>query len=152
MPLDMSPYQQDAVFLVSVAENLALEIEMGQLAQLEGQDEEVRALGKMMEVDHSRHLVELLRLANSKLISIPSSPSRKAQLALEKLMEMDDDDFAENYCMMVIQSHIETIGLFEQALFETTDRDIRVWSEKVLPAFKRHLEHALACEANRVSI
>ncbi len=72
-------------FLVHATEYLVLEIELGRLAQQRGKLADVTDLGKLMEIDHTKNLAELRNLANQKLVTLPLSPTNKAQDALKKL-------------------------------------------------------------------
>lgn len=76
---DNSKNENDAQFLVNVAEINLEEIQLGKLAQQNGSMTDVKELGKMMEGAHSKLQSELDALAKQKLITIPASATDNAQ-------------------------------------------------------------------------
>ena len=63
--------EKDAQFLVTAAEINLEEVNLGQLAQNKGTMADVKALGKMMETEHSAAQKDLQALAAKKQITLP---------------------------------------------------------------------------------
>lgn len=70
--------ERDAQFLVNATEINLEEISLAQLAQQFGKTEDVKELGKAMEINHAKSLQELTTLAQTKLISIPTASTENA--------------------------------------------------------------------------
>ena len=64
-------------FLKEAMEGNLAEVEMGKLAQKNGQSEGVRSFGQMLEKDHSSANTKAAEAAKSMSVSPPSEPNRK---------------------------------------------------------------------------
>lgn len=137
---------QDRHFLVSTAANNLKQIQAGQLAQQNGQTEQVRELGKMMEDAHSQSQKDLTALAERKMISVPTTSRDDSQDDFDELMNESSDDFDKAYTDMMISMHEDSIEAFEQASHDSKDSDIRKWATATLPDLRKHLKHSQECQ------
>ncbi|GAA0878378.1 hypothetical protein GCM10009119_13460 [Algoriphagus jejuensis] len=134
------------VFLMKVAEIQLEEVSLGKLAQQKGTSSHVKELGKMMEQDHSKSLLEVKALAQAKAVSIPSTVTDDSKDAYEKLNGKTGNDFDKDYSAMMVRHHEDAIDLFEKASSESEDAEVRAWATQKLPGLKTHLDHAKACK------
>ena len=139
--------EDDAKFLVSAAEINLEEINLGQLAQNNSMNADVKSLGKMMETEHTKALSDLQALAAKKQITIPTALTDDGMSASKKLMEMKASKFDKEYCDMMVNGHKDAISKFEKASTDATDADIRNWASSMLPALRTHLDHSLTCQS-----
>ena len=139
--------EDDAKFLVSAAEINLEEINLGQLAQNNSMNADVKSLGKMMETEHTKELSDLQALAAKKQITIPTALTDDGMSASKKLMEMKASKFDKEYCDMMVNGHKDAISKFEKASTDATDADIRNWASSMLPALRTHLDHSLTCQS-----
>jgi len=138
--------ERDAQFLVNAAEINMEEIRLGQLAQQNCMMTEVKELGKMMETDHAKCLSDLTDLASKKSMSLPTTPSDKAEDTYKKLSSKTGMRFDKEYCEMMVNGHKGAIEMFEKASTECNDAEIKSWAIATLPALRAHLDHAIDCE------
>lgn len=138
--------EDDAKFVVNAAEINLEEIHLGQLAQNNSMDADVKGLGKMMETDHTKALSDLQALAAKKQITIPTTITDNGMSASKKLMELKASKFDKEYCDMMVKGHKDAIGKFEKASTDANDLDIRNWALAMLPALRTHLDHAITCQ------
>ena len=138
----------DADFLVAAAEINQEEIQLGQLAQTNGQMKEVKDLGKMLVADHSKASAELKALAAKKSIALPASLTDDAKDAYKKLSEKKGKDFDNAYTNMMVDGHKKAIEKFEKAAADATNPEIKAWAASMLPGLKTHLDHAITCQKN----
>lgn len=143
---DNNKQEKDAQFLVNAAEIDLEEIQLGQLAQQNGTTTHVKDLGKMMVVAHTKSLNDLTALANSKMITIPTSLTEDAQDAYQKLSEKSGNDFDKAYSDMMVSEHKDAIAAFEKASTDGYDADIKNWATVSLPDLRKHLDHSIACQ------
>ncbi|MCL6261074.1 DUF4142 domain-containing protein [Aquiflexum sp. TKW24L] len=129
-------------FLMAAAEMQMEEISLGKLAQQNGTSEDVKALGKMMEADHTKTLAELKTLAQSKSIAIPSTPTQDSMDTHKDLMDKKGNDFGKAYADMMVEHHEDAIELFEDAAENSNDAEIKAWAAQKLPGLRTHLDHA----------
>ncbi len=138
--------EDDAKFLVNAAEINLKEIELGKLAQTRGTTNHVKELGKMMETEHSKSLVDLQALAAKKQITIPTTLTEEGISANKKLMDYKASKFDKEYADMMVGGHKDAISIFEKASTNAQDADIRNWATSMLPAFRKHLDQSIICQ------
>jgi len=140
--------KKDEQFLVDAAQINLEEIKLGQLAQQNSTMPEVREMGKMMEIDHTKCLSDLKALADKKSILIPTSTTKESEEIYEKLVNLSGAEFDKKYCAMMVDGHKNAISEFEKAVVDSNDPDIRAWASETLPALRKHLDHVLNCQKN----
>jgi len=133
-------------FFVKVANINLEEIQLGQLAQQNGSLPAVRDMGKMMEEDHRKCMNELTVLANKKSITLPAAVNEDAQADYKKLSEKSGSAFDKDYCDMMVSGHKDAISLFKDDSATSTDQGVKQWVISTLPALRKHLSHAIACQ------
>ena len=138
--------ENDAEFLVAVAEINIEQIELGKLAQINSSNQDVRELGKMMEIEHSAAMKDLKHLAATKNIIIPNYITNDGKDAFKNLARKKGKDFDEEYCSRMIKGHKNTISKYERATTGSSDPDIQSWAETMLPILRVQLDHATSCQ------
>ena len=149
--IDDSDKQNDAQFIVKASEISLMEIKLGKLAQQIGSSKTIRDLGKMMETEHTKSLVEVTEIAKTKMITIPTTPSFDAEDAYKTLNTKSSTDFDKAYSDMMVNGHQEAIALFEKTCNDSDDTDIRDWTTKTLPTLKMHLTNAQMAQKEAMS-
>lgn len=132
----------DAQFLMDAAEMQHKEIRLGQLAQQKGNAAHVKELGKMMEDDHSKAFSELQTLAQSKSIAVPTSATEDSMDTYGDLNDKTGNDFDKSYSDLMVEHHEDAIELYENAVSDSEDANIRAWASEKLPGLRTHLRHA----------
>ena len=143
---DNNKMEKDAQFLVNAAEINLEEIQLGQLAQQKGGTAQVKELGKMMEDAHTKSLNDLTALAQSKMITIPTSSTDNAKEAYNDLNEKSGNDFDKAYADLMVSEHKDVIEVFEEASTDSNDADIKNWATVSLPGLRAHLDHSVECQ------
>lgn len=143
---DDDQQEKDTQFLVNAAEINMEEIQLGKLAQQKGTTAEVKELAKKMEDSHRKSQGELTTLAQSKGITIPSSPTEDAREAFTELSKKDGNDFDKAYANRMVNGHEDAIETFEKASEDCEDEDIKDWAAATLPVLRKHLEQAKDCQ------
>lgn len=138
--------ENDANFLVEAAAINLEEIELGNLAQTRGTLNHVKEMGELMVKDHNAALDELTALAVKKQITIPTTLTDKGMSASKKLMDIKGSKFNKEYADMMVNGHKDAISAFEKASTNALDADIRNWAISMLPALRKHLDHAMTCQ------
>ncbi len=132
----------DGKFLMEAAELQMEEIRLGKLAQQKGNAAHVKELGKTIEADHTKSLMELKVLAQSKSVTIADSVSDGSIDGYEKLRVKTGNDFDKAYTDMMVKHHEDAIDLYEDAASDSEDPEIRNWASKQLPGLRTRLNHA----------
>ncbi len=135
--------QRQAQFLENAAEINLKEIQLGQLAQQNGQTLHVKELGKMMEDAHAKSQKDLMELAKSKTITIPSTPTEDSNDTYIRLNDKSGNDFDKVYIDKMVSSHKDAIDLFEKASQVINDSEIKSWAKVTLAELRKHLDQSI---------
>jgi len=141
--------EKDAKFATDAANGGMAEVELGKLAQEKATDAKVKEFGSMMVTDHSKANDELKILAQSKGIELPTMPGEDEQKIKQELSAKSGKDFDKAYVDQMVTDHKKTITLFENALNDVEDADLKQFIQKTLPVLKSHLEHIQAIDGSK---
>jgi putative membrane protein len=139
--------EKDERFLVRTAEFDYEQIMLGKLAQQRASSPEIKDLAKMLEEKHRAFKSKLSSMAIMKSIAVPSSPTKAAHMAYDKLNEASVEDFDAAYLTRVVASHNDGIMLFEECIQGNNDPVIRTWAIGKLPVLRMHLMKAIELDA-----
>ena len=134
---------KDQQFLIDAAEISIEEIKFGQLAQKKSINIDIQEFGKILEDAYTKVLNELIPLAKSKSVAIPTELTDKSQQTYNQLLATPVNYFNKTYCDIAVIRHQEAGAKFQKVFTESTDEDIRRWALSKLPELRRHLEFAL---------
>lgn len=145
---NMTP--QDHNFIMEAAMGGLMEVELGRVAAQQGASEAVKQFGQRMVDDHSAANQELMTLAQSKGITLPTTLDEKHREHLTKLSAMTGADFDRAYGKEMLSDHRKDVSEFEKQSTRGTDPDIKAFATKTLPTLQEHLRMAEALPgANR---
>lgn len=130
----------DARFYKHAAEGGLAEVELGTLAQKKSQNSAVQEFGAMMVKDHSQANDKLKSLAESKGVSLPSSPSMAQGATKAKLEMLSGQSFDKSYIKGMIKDHKEDIAEFNKEATSGQDPDAKAFAAATLPKLKEHLQ------------
>lgn len=139
--------EHDERFMVRAAEFDYEQILLGKLAQQRASAVEVKELANMLEEAHRTSKSELSSMAIVKSIAVPSSPTKAAHQAYDKLNEASVENFDAAYLTRVVAGHQEAIMLFEECIRGNDDPDIRTWAIGRLTDLRMHLVKASELDA-----
>jgi putative membrane protein len=131
--------QNDAKFATEAASGGMTEVILGKMAQEKSSNAKVKEFGAMMVTDHSKANDELMALAKSKNITLPSAPGADDQKNIDDLNKKKKADFDKAYVNMMVDDHKKDIGAFEDAEKNAKDPDLKAFATKTLPTLKKHL-------------
>ena len=135
---------QDHNFLMDAAMGGMMEVELGRLATQQGASDAVKQFGQRMVDDHSKANQELMSLAQSKGITLPTEIDEKHKKDVTKLSSLSGADFDREYGKMMLADHRKDVSEFEKQSTRGTDADLKAFAGKTLPTLKEHLQLAEA--------
>src|ERR1044072_6349320 len=140
---------QDRDFLMDAAMGGMMEVELGRIAAQQGASDAVKQFGQRMVDDHSKANQELMSLASSKGITLPTTMDEKHHKDMTKLSSMSGADCDRAYSKMMLSDHKKDVSEFEKQSTKGTDADLKAFASKTLPTLKEHLQMANALPANQ---
>lgn len=135
---------QDRNFIMDAAMGGMEEVELGKVAAQQGMSAEVKQFGQRMVDDHSQANSELMSLASSKGITLPTELDQKHRSEVTKLSGMSGADFDREYTKMMVSDHRKDVSEFEKQSTRGTDADLKAFATKTLPTLREHLRMAEA--------
>lgn len=135
---------QDSTFVMTAAAGGMMEVEAGNAAQQNAQHERVKNYGAMMVQDHSKANQELMSLASSRGMTVPTTLPADKQTALQNLQSKNGRAFDTQYMSMMVEDHQKTIADFEKQANSGSDAELKSWAANKLPALRMHLDSARA--------
>jgi putative membrane protein len=130
----------DQKFYKTAAEGGLAEVQLGQLAEDKATDDAVKQFGARMVTDHSAVNQKLEQLAQSKNISLPTSPSVMEMASKTKLEVLSGNTFDKSYIKGMVEDHEQDIALFKKEARSGTDPDAKAFAVATLPTLKEHLK------------
>ena len=142
---------QDRNFMMDAAMGGMEEVELGRVAAQKGTSDAVKQFGQRMVDDHSKANSELMSLASSKGITLPTALDEKHQKEVTKLSAMSGAEFDRAYSKMMLSDHNKDVSEFEKQSTKGTDPDLKAFAGKTLPTLQEHLQLAKALPDNQRS-
>lgn len=132
----------DVVFIHAATDAGMAEVELGKVAQKNGQREDVKAFGSQMVKDNGKANENLKRVAAKMNVPIPEKVRPKRQFKIDKMSKLSGAAFDTAYIITMVQNHERIVGGFEKARGEVSNADLKKFIDTTLPVLKKHLEMA----------
>lgn len=125
------------------------EIATGKLAVKKGKKVSVKGYGARMIKDHTKAAADMKKILASKQFTAPTpSPADAAPDAM--LTSATGTEFDKSYITMMLTDHVKTVKVFQNAIANVQDPDLKAFAVKTLPVIQEHLrmDRAIAKELN----
>jgi putative membrane protein len=133
----------DRKFMTEAAVGGMAEVEMARVAVERASSEAVRDYARKMIEDHTRANEELMQLASSKGVQLPTAPDAKHQSMLTRLRGLSGAEFDREYVRQAgVKSHEKMLKLVQDHSRKGRDADSRAFATKMVPAVQMHLDMA----------
>jgi putative membrane protein len=138
----------DRDFMMDAAMGGMEEVELGRVAAQQGTSEAVKTFGQRMVDDHSKANEELMTLAQSKGVTLPTTLDETHRAEVTKLSAMTGADFDRAYSKMMLSDHNKDVSEFEKQSTKGVDPDLKAFASKTLPTLQEHLQMAKMLPGN----
>lgn len=139
-------------FLTSAAHANAAELDASRLLLERSDDVDLKNFAQLLVREHGESQRQLKQLAATKRVNLPQGASPEDEKALDELRARSGEALNREYLQRFgVQSHRQSLALFERAANQARDPDVKRFAESMLPTLRRHLEMAerLARTPNR---
>jgi putative membrane protein len=130
----------DSKFAVEAANGGMAEVELAKLAETKATNAKVKEFAAMMIKDHTKANEELMALAKTKNITLPTTPGADQQKVMDDLSKKSGADFDKGYVDAMVTDHDKDVSLFEKASSDCKDAELKSFAVKTLPVLKMHQE------------
>jgi len=134
--------QEDMEFAKKAAGDGMAEVKLGELAQKQADNDQVKQFGQRMVDDHGKANDQLKSIAEKKGVELPQDLPAEAQKAYDELKSKSGQEFDQAYTDMMVEDHHKAIDLFQQEAKSGKDADLQKFAEETLPTLQEHLDLA----------
>jgi putative membrane protein len=139
----------DQAMLKQLAQANIAEIEAGRIALDKSQNSEVKAFAQQMIDDHSNGLREVMSVAQSKGVVLPTEPDAKHKAMGKKLKRLSGDAFDREYAAQAgISDHKAVHAYVQKVQSDAKDADVKALASKLEPTIAKHLSHVETLSAS----
>jgi len=140
--------QIDQVFLRQAQQACVAAVQGSKLALDRSTNTQVRNFAQRVLEKHTHTRSKLDALAEAKGVDIPESPSLTQRAKLAILSMREGRNFDQDYVESVgVAAHQDTIELFQKAVANTNDPDVRAFATDTLPELQHDLDVAKTLQA-----
>lgn len=121
---------KDKTFMKKAAKGGMMEVAFGNLAEQNGQSDDVKSFGKRMVTDHSKANDELKSIAAQKGVQLPSK---------EPTLKWSSD---KTYMDNMVKDHEKDLAEFQEEAKTGSDPDVKKFAEDTAKVVQEHLDLA----------
>jgi putative membrane protein len=129
----------DAQFATKAAVGGMAEVELGKLALTKTTDPKVKEFANMMVQDHGKANEELIAIAKTKNITLPTIVDDEHKKKMEDLQKLSGADFDKQYAIAMVDGHESTLKLMQGESKEGKDAELKAFATKTAPIVQTHL-------------
>jgi putative membrane protein len=132
----------ESMFMMTAADGGMTEVELGKIAEKNGQKDDVKKFGSQMVKDHGKANEDLISVAAKMKVALPNKVTPKHQAKIDEMSKMSGDAFDTRYVKAMVMDHEKTVADFEKASGTVKNADLKKFIDNTLPVIKGHLEMA----------
>jgi putative membrane protein len=134
----------DKTFATEAADGGLAEVQLGQLALQKASSPQVKEFAQRMVTDHTQANQELMQLATSENLTLPTQLDAKHKTEMDRLSTMSGSAFDTAYMQHMVQDHKTTMAEFQKQAQNGSDPALKSFAQKYLPIIQQHLQMAEA--------
>lgn len=131
--------ENDADFVQAAADDGMLQIQLGRLAQVNGQSSKSKALGRTTLAAHNKANEELRKIAGRKNIMLPAALRETSQQRFIELALLHEDAFDDAYVKFLLENHAANIQTFKEEVTNGNDEEVKTWARSKIQLLQRNL-------------
>jgi putative membrane protein len=132
----------DRLFVAAAAAGNSAEVAAARLALQRAGGDEVKKFAQKLIDDHNKANQELMSLAGTKRIAVPTTLDVKDQAAIDCLSGLSGADFDREFLTHQVAAHTCAVQLFQAESARGRDADLKAFASKTLPTLQDHLKSA----------
>ena len=133
---------KDKSFAQEAAMGGMAEVELGNLAQQNAQNDEVKQFGSRMVQDHTQANQQLMPILSAENITMPQQLDEKHKATYDRLSKMRGAEFDRAYMRDMVQDHEKDVKKFRQEAEHANNPELKSFAQQTLPVLEQHLKLA----------
>lgn len=136
----ISVASDDAKFATDAASGGMAEVSLAKLALTKTANAQIKDFADMMVKDHGKANDELMAIAKTKNITLPTEPDSTHLKKAAELEKLKGKDFDKAYVDAMVDGHKKTLELMQNEAKNAKDADLKAFATKTAPTVKMHLD------------
>jgi len=139
-----SGQQQDPtqMFIMDMYSHNLYEIQLGQLAQKQAQDPQIKQFAQMLIQDHTQANQQLKQLAQSAQVQVREQLDPVHQAKLQKKQQLPQTEFSRKFINDQVAGHMVAVLELTYQSKNAQNDQVKQFATKMLPKMEQHLNHA----------
>lgn len=129
-------------FMQQAAASDMFEIQTGEMATQKGSMNEIKTFGQQLINDHTLTSTELKALAQQKNVTLPQTLPQDKQTMKTRLEGLSGNAFDKEFATTQITAHQQAVALFEKAISDVNDAQVKSFAERHVGHLRMHLQEA----------
>lgn len=131
----------DQKFIKKAGAGNAAEVQLGELAQKNGENAEVKAFGQQMVTDHGKANTDLGAVAAKQNVApFPPEPMPMQKKTYDKLAKLNGAAFDKAYVNDMVKDHAKDVAAYKKAQGMVKDADLKKYVDDTLPVIEHHYQ------------
>jgi putative membrane protein len=130
----------DQMFVESVFNSDATEVQLGQLAQQKSQSDDVKQFGQRMVINRTKLDEQIKPIADKLEVAKPKEPSKKDKQLIAKLETLSGPQFDEEYIKAVVKDNQRNVKDFKTEAESAQDPNLQQAAKMDAPVLAQHLQ------------
>ncbi|MGC4805690.1 DUF4142 domain-containing protein [Micromonospora sp. DT233] len=138
------PSTQDSQYLQAVHQVNLTEVELGNLAQDKGQNQQVKDLGAQLATDHEQLDQTVQSTAQQLNVTLPDAPSTDQQAVIDRLTNLSGAEFDKAWVTAELAGHVQAIQATQTEISQGTEQSVVQLAQNALPVLQAHYDALVA--------
>jgi putative membrane protein len=131
----------EKAFVTKAMEGHSAEVQLGHLAQLKSQSDDVKQLAQKLASDHTQMNEKWFRPVAQQLgVPEPKVPSKKDKKMAEKLEGLSASDFDAQYLTMMYKNHQKDLKQYQDEAKSAQDPNVKQIAEQGANVISQHIQ------------
>jgi putative membrane protein len=132
----------DREFVDRAAQLNMTEAHLGQMAQQQGHNDGVKALGATLQRDHVAAYQNLQRIGKKDGFDVPKSIDSQHQAEIAPLQAVSGDQFDTQFRQQEVTDHQQAKVWFQSEAAKLTNPDLKAYADQMASSLENHLRMA----------
>jgi predicted outer membrane protein len=138
------PSEQDTQYLQALHQVNLTEIELGNLAQEKGENQQVKDLGAQFVTDHTQLDQTVQSTAQQLNVQLPDAPTADQQQIIDRLSKLSGTEFDREWVTVELASHVQAIQATQTEISQGSEQSVVQLAQNALPVLQAHYDALVA--------
>ncbi|BCJ67668.1 DUF4142 domain-containing protein [Polymorphospora rubra] len=139
-PIAAQPSQQDTQFLQTIHQVNLAEVAMGNLAQQNAGNQQVKDAGARFSADHTQLDKQVQQVASNLNVSLPNQPTAEQQATMTQLQGLTGNEFDSAWVTAELNGHMQAMQAVDTEIAQGSDPQVVQLAQTAQPVIQAHID------------